>query len=278
MSQPPTPERSASPLKRTAPFLRVVEKAFRVLETVAQAETGVRVSDLARALGQPKATIYRILFTLQELGYVRQDSRTRAYVSTAHAASLTQDRANETLRQLAAPHMKRLLGRFEQTVNLAIFDRDRVFYIDILPGLRSIRMEATPMTYAPMHSTAVGKAILAFLEPEEVQRILKARSLEKYTRATITAVPLLLKYLKRARTKGYAVDNQETEIGARCVAAPIFNAHGLPIAAISVSGPVTYMTAQTIEHVARALRVANYHVSRQLGFIADRDARREASA
>ena len=223
--------------RRTAPFLLVVEKAFRVLETVARAETGVRVSDLSRTLGQPKATIYRILYTLQELGYVRQDSRTRAYVSTAHAASLTHDRANETLRQLAAPHLKRLLARFEQTVNLAVFDRDRVFYFDILPGLRSIRMEATPMTYAPMHSTAVGKAIMAFLQPQEVQQILKARKLEKHTRATITAVPVLLNYIKRAREKGHAVDNQETEIGARCVAAPIFNAHGRPIAAISVWGP-----------------------------------------
>ncbi len=273
-----TTERTESPGQRTAPFLRVVEKAFRVLETVARAETGVRVSDLSRTLGQPKATTYRILFTLQELGYVRQDSRTRAYVSTAHAASLTHDRANETLRQLAAPHLKRMLARFEQTVNLAVFDRDRVFYFDILPGLRSIRMEATPMTYAPMHSTAVGKAILAFLQPQEVQQILKARKLEKHTRNTITAVPVLLKYIRRAREKGYAVDSQETEIGARCVAAPVFNAHGRPIAAISVSGPVAYMTAQVIEQIGRALREITHQISSQLGFAASRESRTEASA
>src|SRR3954471_16860983 len=127
-----------------ANFLKVVEKVFCVIETLAPAEHGMRVSDLARELKQPKATVYRILFTLQKLGYVRQDLDTLAYVCTAHVGWLTRDKANGTLRQIARSHMERLLARFEQTVNLAIFDQERVFYIEILQGLRSIRMAATP--------------------------------------------------------------------------------------------------------------------------------------
>src|ERR1700730_9400238 len=187
---------------RSTNFLKVVEKVFRVLETLARSEDGIRVSELSRILEQPKATVYRILFTLQKLGYVRQDADTMAYLSTAHAGWLTRDRANETLRQIARSRMERLLARFEQTVNLAIFDRDRVFYIEILEGLRSIRMAATPMTYAPMHSTAVGKSILAFLHPLEAQQILKRRPLEKHTSKTIVSERMILAHLKQVREQG----------------------------------------------------------------------------
>jgi len=270
------PERQMSAPKvadglRGANFLKVVEKVFRLLETLAQSEQGIRVSELSRVLKQPKATVYRILFTLQELGYVRQDADTMAYLCTAHAGWLTRDRANETLRQTARSQMERLLARFEQTVNLAILDRNRVFYIEILEGLRSIRMAATPMTYAPMHSTAVGKAILAFLHPVEAEQILKQRSLKKHTPKTIVLERPILAHLKRIREQGYALDNEETEIGARCVAAPIFNAHGRPVAAISISGPVNYMKSNVCSQIAKALREATRQISSQLGFVTRRE-------
>src|SRR5580692_10375377 len=111
---------------RSAGFLKVVEKVFRLLETLARAEKGLRISELSRILEQPKASVYRILFTLQVLGYVRQDVDTMAYHCTAHAGWLTRDQANETLRKIARSRMERLLASFEQTVNLAIFDRYRV--------------------------------------------------------------------------------------------------------------------------------------------------------
>ena len=254
-------------------FLKVVEKVFRVIETLAPVEHGMRVSDLARELKQPKATVYRILFTLQKLGYVTQDLDTLAYVCTAHVGWLTRGQASETLRQIARSPMERLLARFEQTVNLAIFDQERVFYIEILQGLRSIRMAATPMTFAPVHSTAVGKAILAFLHPMEASQILKHRPLEKYTSKTATSASMILTQLKKVQQQGYAVDNEETETGARCLAAPIFNSHGRPVAAISISGPVNYMKPRTCVQVAKALREATHKMSTELGFSARREYR-----
>jgi IclR family acetate operon transcriptional repressor len=248
-----------------------VEKVFRVIETLAPSEHGMRVSDLARELKQPKATVYRILFTLQKLGYVRQDADTSAYVTTAHAGWLIRDRANVMLREIARSQMERLLARFEQTVNLAIFDQERVFYIEILQGLRSIRMAATPMTYAPVHSTAVGKAILAFLHPIEAEQVLKLRPLDKYTSKTLTSARLILDHLKKVQEKGFAMDNEETEIGARCLAAPIFDVHGRPVAAISISGPVNYMKPRMCAQIAKALRESTYKISNQLGFSAYRE-------
>jgi len=258
------------PQTKRAGFLKVVEKVFRVLETLAQSERGIRVSDLSRLIKQPKASVYRILFTLQKLGYVRQDIDTSAYHCTAHAAWLTRDHTNETLRKIARANMEKLLARFEQTVNLAVFDRDRVFYIEILDGLRSIRMSATPMTYAPMHSTAVGKSILAFLPPAEALQILKERPLEKHTSKTVVSERMILAQLAQARERGYAIDDEETEIGARCIAAPIFNTHGRPVAAISISGPVTFMKTGVCGQIAKGLKEANRRISSQLGFTAKR--------
>src|ERR1700722_13958089 len=112
----------------TSNFLRALESAFRVLEVMSRTEDGVHVSELARTLRLPKATVFRILFTLQEIGYARKDPVSRAYVSVRGAAWVNHDEGRETLRRVARPYMGKLLSRFEQTVNLAVLDRGQVLY------------------------------------------------------------------------------------------------------------------------------------------------------
>jgi DNA-binding IclR family transcriptional regulator len=247
-------------------FLRALESAFRVLEIMARTESGVHVSELARTLQLPKATVFRILFTLEEIGYARKDPMRRAYVSVRGAAWVNHDEGRETLRRVARPYMEKLLSRFEQTVNLAVLERRQVLYTEILEGLRSIRMAANVNTYAPVHATGVGKSMLAFLHPMEAEEILKKGLLPKLTPKTITSVRAQLKAFKRIREQGYAVDNEEAEIGARCVAAPIFDSRGRPVAAISVSGPVSHMTASVVGQIAQTLLEATRKISGQLGF------------
>jgi DNA-binding IclR family transcriptional regulator len=185
-----------------------------------------------------------------------------------------RDELKETLRGAARPFMGRLLGRFEQTVNLGILDLDQILYAEIAEGLRSIRMAATVNTYAPFHSTALGKCILAFLDGDELERIVRKRPLSKLTSKTITSVPALMRHLRRVRERGYAVDNEETERGARCVAAPIFNSGGRPVAAISVSGPITYVKGGVLFQIARALMKSCHKISEQLGFVGVKRLRR----
>jgi IclR family KDG regulon transcriptional repressor len=250
----------------TSNFLRALESAFRVLEIMTRSESGVHVSELARTLRLPKATVFRILFTLQEIGYARKDPVSRAYVSVRGAVLVNHDEGRETLRRVARPYMEKLLSRFEQTVNLAVLDRGQVLYTEILEGLRSIRMAANVNTYAPVHATGIGKSMLAFLHPMEAEEMLKKKSLPKLTPRTITSVREQLKGFKRIREQGYAIDNEETETGARCVAAPIFNSQGRPIAAMSVSGPVNYMTQNVVGQISQTLADATRKVSGQLGF------------
>jgi DNA-binding IclR family transcriptional regulator len=233
---------------------------------MSRTEDGVHVSELARTLQLPKATVFRILFTLQEIGYARKDPVTRAYLSVRGAGWVNHDEGRETLRRVARPYMEKVLARFEQTVNLAVLDRGQVLYTEILEGLRSIRMAANVNTYAPVHATGVGKSMLAFLHPMEAEEVLKKRPLPKLTPKTITSIRAQLKAFKRIREQGYAIDNEEAEIGARCVAAPIFNSQGRPTAAMSVSAPVSYMTGTVVGQIAQTLSEATRKISGQLGF------------
>jgi DNA-binding IclR family transcriptional regulator len=110
--------------------------------------------------------------------------------------------------------------------------------------------------------------MLAFLHPMEAEEMLKKRSLPKLTPKTITSVRAQLKGFKRIREQGFAIDNEEAETGARCVAAPIFNAQGRPVAAMSVSGPVNYMTGTVVGQIAQTLADSTRKISGQLGFSA----------
>src|SRR6201999_2941174 len=156
---------------------------------------------------------------------------TDVYYLTDRIRGLTHDDGRDVLCRVARSHMERLLVQFEQTVNLAILHDKRILYLDILEGLRSIRMAATTHTYAPLHATALGKAILALSDPDEAELLLSRTELARLTAKTVTSQPALIKQLSKFRRLGYALDDEEVEIGARCIAAPIFDANGRPWAA-----------------------------------------------
>lgn len=248
-------------------FLKVVAKTLRIMEAMGSSGTESRLTDLSKSLKMPKATVFRILFTLESLGYVQQDQSTGMYRLTEKAGWFHRDQSWDTLRSVARPFMERLLSRFEQTVNLGVLDRDQVLYVEILEGLRSIRMLATVNTYAPLHCTAMGKSMLAYLAPEEVAEAIKRRPLRRFTANTIVSVPRLVHHLKKVHLRGYAVDNEEVERGARCVAVAILNPDGKPMAAISVSGPISHIQRSTVKEIAEAVMDCCAQISERMGFM-----------
>ena len=251
---------------RNSSYLKVVAKTFRVVELMRQGNSSARLSDLSRTLKQPKATVFRILYTLSQLGYVCQDPATDAYILTDRFSRFTWNEAEATLKSAARPFMERLLNRYEQTVNLVVFDHDRVVYSEILEGLRAIRMTGTVNTCAPLHSTALGKSILAFLEPNEAEKLLRRTALTKFTEMTIVSMPRLMSHLKVVRERGFAVDNEEMDRGARCVAAPILNHEQRPVAAISVSGPVTHIERKEVKEIGETIIACCTRISKLIGY------------
>ena len=241
--------------QRDQNFLKVVAKTFRIVEILAQQSKGIQLGELSqKCAGQPKATTFRILHTLKELGYVQQDDQSAAYRLTPKIELLGQRESRETLKRAARPHLERLRTQFEQTVTLAVLDGDRLLYIETLDGLRSIRMNAYVNTYAPLHCTSLGKAILSRFSPEELARILSRKPLAKLTPNTITSMAHLERHLAEVRSQGYAIDDEETEEGARCVGAAICGNQGRPIAAVSVSGPLSFLPFERIPELAREVK------------------------
>ena len=236
-------------------ILKVVAKTFRVIEVVAQHSDGVQLGELARQCGKaPKATVFRILHTLKALGYVEQDRASGAYRLTHELAWLGRSETRDILKRAARPHLERLRAQFEQTVGMAVLDHDQLLYIEILEGLRSVRMNATVNTYAPLHSTSLGKAILSKLDTEELTRVLGRKPLPKLTSKTITSLAQLERHLAEVRAQGHAVDDEETEPGARCVGAVISGRQGKPVGAISVSGPLSSITLERVPVIAREVK------------------------
>ena len=148
---------------------------------------------------------------------------------------------------------------------LAVLDGDQLLYIEILDGLRSIRMNATVNTYAPLHCTSLGKAILSRLPAEERARILGRRPLAKLRPNTITSVAHLERHLGDVRSQGYAIDDDETEESARCVGAAICDHQGKPVAAVSISGPLSFLPPERIPELAREIKKACRSISELIG-------------
>jgi len=247
-------------------ILKVVAKTFQVIEVLAQASEGAGVTVLARTIKQPKATVYRILSTLSHLGYAEKDGISNNYRLTSKVRRLVHGEKRDTLCRTARPFMERLLAQFEQAVNLGILEHDQVVFVDMLEGLRWIRMSATLNTYFPVHCTASGKSIVAFLPPDMTDRILRSIPMLRLTPNTIQSIPALKKHLAQIRIQGFAVDDEETEVGARCVAAPIYDSTGMPFAAISVSGPTSHVEGRELLVIARAVKEAANNISAKFGF------------
>jgi IclR family acetate operon transcriptional repressor len=165
-----------------------------------------------------------------------------------------QSRQFDVLARRAHPHLERLQQEFGETANLGLLDGSRVVYLDIVESKHAMRLAARPGDHDPLHATALGKAIAAQLPVERVRAILKGEGMPRLTDRTITTQRDYLAALEGVRADGYAVDDGENEVGARCVAVAVPAGH-LPLA-LSVSGPGARLEAQQVPAIAQRLREA----------------------
>jgi DNA-binding IclR family transcriptional regulator len=151
-------------------------------------------------------------------------------------------------------------------VQLAVLDHMSVLYIRIRESRQAVRMSSSPGSRAPAHCTSVGKVLLAH-QPEEVVKQVIDAGLTRYTENTITAPDALMEELAAIRTRGYAIDDEEIEVGLRCVAAPIRDHTGQVTAAISVAAPVQRMSKKNLQTTAPTVMAAADSISRRLGYL-----------
>jgi DNA-binding IclR family transcriptional regulator len=237
-----------------------VAKAFDILE-VFDSSDGLTLNEIRQRVGLNKSRIFRMLHTMSERGYVERTAGGARYklgVKLLERAGYVQ----RNLKDVARGFMLELQEHFNETVNLGVLDGlAEVLYVDIVESSRPFRMTASVGFRTASSRTAMGKAILAQMRLDDPAAPEHARVQELWPRDW----PELWRELQRVRERGYALDREENEPGVGCVGAPILDAGGHPVAAISVSGPSHRILAGEKE-IAEALRAACMRVSSALGF------------
>jgi IclR family acetate operon transcriptional repressor len=242
-----------------APATRVqsVDRAFQLLDILTEAEEPQGLTQLAAASGLPLPTVHRLIGALTARGYVRQE-RSRRYTLGARLVLVGQA-AGRSFGRWAQPSLRRLVELTGETANLAILDGDSVVYIAQVLSPHPMRMFTEPGRRTFVHSTGVGKALLAQLPPAEVTEILGRTGMPAQTPRTVTDPDRLLADLAEIRRRGYALDDGEQELGVRCVAVAMPGARAL--SALSVSGPEVRMGDEVIREFVPSLQAVRDELS-----------------
>ena len=242
----------------------VVRSTFRILEELSRLQTlGLR--EITLGTGIPKSTVFRILNTLLEMGYVVRDAE-RNYRVSFSLGRLVSDEANsEALRRLALPYMLDLRDKYGETVNLGARVLDRVTYLEVVPSEFALRLQESRGASVPAHASALGKAILAFSPQRLVEDLIRGRKLEIVTQNTISDPDELIAEIKRIRALGYAFDRGEGSLLAKCIGAPIVDGRGTAIAAMSISGPASRFNPRKDSPVIGSLLHATSELSKKFG-------------
>ena len=245
----------------------VLDKAFDIFRVLQQQEEPLSLDEIAHHTGIARTTAHRLLHNLSLQGYIEKDPERYKYrlgVKLAELGSAVKRR--QSLRDVALLPMQELLKKLHDTINLGVLLDGEVSYVEILESPQPFRVATYVGARDPAHATAVGKAILAYLDEGVVKDIIRTHGLKRITRKTIGDEATLRTGLMKVKALGYAIDEQESMLGGRCVGVPVFGADGNVIAGLSVSGPALRITGKRIPMIVRELKKASLDISRGLGY------------
>ena len=240
-----------------------LEKGIKILELLAKKKE-LTVSGVAEILGINRSGSHRFLATLRDLGYVEKNDEAR-YQLTFKVLELGMEVANRfEIRRVARLFMQELSSIYNENINLGYWDGKEIVHLDKILSLEILRTDPGIGTRAPAYCTGLGKAILAFLPPEEISAFLTTVKLQRFTPNTFTRKENLLAELKRTKERGFAIDNEELTSGLRCVAAPVFDYTGYPSYSISIAGPSIRITDRVIKRMQNDVRRVCHSLSTKL--------------
>jgi DNA-binding IclR family transcriptional regulator len=246
--------------------LSSVANSIRLLTSFNGEEDELAITTLAQRLGLAKSTVHRLASTLTSAGFLEQNSQNGRYrlgVALFELGALVRRRmdvANE-----ARPHLRELLEKTGETVQLGIVDHYSVLYVYEMESRRAIRMAAAVGARGPLHCTAIGKVLLAFQSPDFIRETFE-RGLPEFTDKTVTRREAVLEMLDDVRNRDYAIDDEESEPGLRAIAAPVRNHNGLVIAALGVAAPVQRMNKKGMQTTVPTVMAIAQAVSARLGY------------
>jgi DNA-binding IclR family transcriptional regulator len=247
-----------------------------LLEVLTQSKGGMGLAQLARIIRLPKSSTHCLLLTLQRSGYLERDENTGQYGFSLKLLSLANIPLMKLkLREVAGPFLKALVQSTGLTAHLAIQDQGEAVLIERVESPGLVKLATWVGKRMEVHCTSVGKALIAYWPEEEIARIISLHPLVRHNDNTIISFRKLKEHLGIVRKVGYSVDDEEEEVGVRCVGSPIFDQMGSVIGAISVGGTIAQVTPENLSSIAGKVKSAARAISQQLGYASENTQERQ---
>lgn len=252
------------------PLVPALERGIAILEVLGRSRAGLSLSQLTRHLSLPKSSVHCLLRTLEATGYVYRDNTSAKYRISLRICELARQALNGmSLREQARPFLRALAEETALTVHMAVLEQGSCVLIEKVTPPGAVRTATWVGKQLGLHCTAIGKALIAYLPEAEVTRLVMEHGLIRYNDNTIRSAGQLNKELERVRNKGYALDDEEEEIGMRCIGASVLNGTADVVAALSIAGPTTQIDDEALHRltglvVSTAHRIGDQIKSQQL--------------
>ncbi len=251
--------------------VKSVAKAMQLLNLMAK-ERGNSMSlmDISQRTGWPKSTIHAILSTMIDYGVVAQDSSDGKYRLGIRLFELGADISSGwNILEISRPYLRNIMLKTGESVNLGILDKGEVLIIEHIDSGNPLRVMMERGMRLPLHSSAMGKAMLAYLPQTQLKKRIKEMPFQAFTPHTITTLPEFETELDRVKLNGYAIENGEMRVGMRAVAGAIFNHQGYPVNALGITGMFRKISDENFIFARDLIVEACQQISRELGYSAD---------
>lgn len=253
-------------MEKQVQTINSLSRGLMILDLIHEHGT-IGVTELSKLIGVNKSSAYRLLKTLEENGYVEQVAEGGKYALGLKLCKFREKVLDRyAIRAIAHPYLEELTRLTNEAAGLSVRKGDTIYLIDCFSSPQYLGVILQVGDNEEMHSTAHGKTMFAAFPEEEKRRLLKETVREKHTEKTVVDADALMKEARTNAERGYAVDDEETTLGMRCVAAPIFDFSGRVAAAIGISGPIDRVTKEKIPEYAGIVCQIAEKISRKLGY------------
>ena len=248
--------------------IQSIGRALDILEVLAAQKDGLGITAIAKKTELSKSTAHRIAATLVERGYVEHDAASGGYRLGLKYIEIASFYINSLeLQTEARPFLRELTSQLGLTAHLGVLDAHEVVYVEKLDVFPGVRLYSQIGLRVPAYCSSLGKCLLSGLSSEGLETVMANCTYERFTDRTIPSLKDLKKHLRQVREQGWAMDNEEYEIGHRCVGAPILDYRGDVIAAVSASGPMASLGDERLPLVVETVRASALQISQRLGYV-----------
>lgn len=245
---------------------QTIERAIDILEVFKDSNEALGITELSRRVKLNKSTTYRIVQALRTRGYVNQDDHTNRYYLGYKILKLASSFLNQNkIREIARKYLEELSRKTLQTIELAILEGDKVVYIDQVEGTDIFQLRLQIGNRGPLHCTAAGKSILAFLKEDELEKILKDLNLTRFSDKTITSMKHLRKELKAIRRTGFAFCDREYDKYLKAIGAPIIGLGSKVIGAVVLVAPSNRIKLKEVPYFGNMVKETGIKISVEMG-------------